>query len=132
MLPAYLLYRVWSRLTGTARPASLLVKRPSAHDIDAMGNWILLVWATGIASSAKILWMMAAFSVLSVATDLQFAPVIIAELAPDSLRGVYLAISYQCWSIGYFIGPILGGWAIDQRSRTIPGLLRRSALFAGW
>jgi len=30
------LYRVWSRLTGTARPgASLLVKRPSAHDIDA-------------------------------------------------------------------------------------------------
>jgi len=97
-----------------------------------MGNWILC-WATGIASSAKILWMMAAFSVLSVATAIYkpFAPVIIAELAPDSLRGVYLAISYQCWSIGYFIGPILGGWAIDQPSaRTI--LLRRSALFAGW
>jgi len=79
------LYRVWSRLTGTARPgASLLVKRPSAHDIDAaMGNWILLVWATGIASSAKIPWMMAAFSVLSVVTAIYkpFAPVIIAELA---------------------------------------------------
>jgi len=49
MLPAYLPGAIsgLSRLTGTARPgASLLVKRPSAHDIDAgeldsasMGNW---------------------------------------------------------------------------------------------
>lgn len=23
-------------------------------------------------------------------------------------------MSYQCWSIGYFMGPILGGWAMDQ------------------
>jgi len=54
------------------------------------GNGFLLVWAAGIASSAKILWMMAAFSVLSVATAIYkpFA-VIIAELAPDSLRGVW-------------------------------------------
>jgi len=71
--------------------------------------------------------MMAAFSVLSVATAIYkpFAPVIIAELAPDSLRG---KISYQCWSIGYFIGPILGGWAIDRALAHHPGLLRRSAL----
>jgi len=44
MLPAYLPGAIsgLERLTGTARPgASLLVKRPSAHDIDAaMGNWI--------------------------------------------------------------------------------------------
>lgn len=80
------------------------------------GIGFLLVWATGIVLAAQSLWMMAALSVLSVATAIYkpFAPAIIAELAPDSLRGVYLAISYQCWSIGYFIGPILGGWAIDQ------------------
>lgn len=84
------------------------------------GIGFLLVWATGIASSARILWMMAALSVFSVASAIYkpFAPAIIAELAPNSLRGVYLAISYQCWSIGYFIGPILGGWAIDQPRAT--------------
>jgi MFS family permease len=27
---------------------------------------------------------------------------------------VYTAIAYQCWAIGYVIGPIIGGWAIDQ------------------
>ncbi|NJL09697.1 MAG: MFS transporter [Calothrix sp. SM1_7_51] len=38
----------------------------------------------------------------------------ISELAPSNLRGAYTAIAYQCWTIGYIIGPILGGWAIDQ------------------
>ncbi len=38
----------------------------------------------------------------------------IAALAPVKLRGIYTAIAYQCWSIGYFIGPIAGGWAIDR------------------
>jgi len=59
--------------------------------------------------------MMAAFSVLSVATAIYkpFAPVIIAELA-QILCEVFIWRLAQCWSIGYFIGPILGGWAIDQ------------------
>ena len=63
-----------------------------------------------------ILGMIAAFSVLSIATAIYkpFAPTIIAELAPESLRGIYLAIGYQCWSFGFFLGPILGGWAMDQ------------------
>lgn len=38
----------------------------------------------------------------------------IAALAPVKLRGIYTAIAYQCWPIAYFIGPILGGWAIDR------------------
>jgi MFS family permease len=38
----------------------------------------------------------------------------IAELSPPNLRGAYTAIAYQCWAIGYFIGPIFGGWALDQ------------------
>ena len=42
----------------------------------------------------------------------------ISELAPASLRGAYTAIAYQCWTIGYVIGPIVGGWAVDQ-SRTV-------------
>jgi MFS family permease len=43
-----------------------------------------------------------------------FASAIVSELAPESLRGSYIAISSQCWAIGYFIGPIIGGWAMDQ------------------
>jgi MFS family permease len=38
----------------------------------------------------------------------------ISELAPANLRGAYTAIAYQCWAIGYVIGPIIGGWLIDQ------------------
>ena len=75
-----------------------------------------LVWATGMVASMQVIWMIVSLSILSVAAIIYkpFAPTIVAELAPESLRGAYLAISYQCWSIGYFIGPVLGGWAIDQ------------------
>ncbi len=76
-----------------------------------------LVWVTHLMPS-PLIGMIAAFSVLSIATATHkpFAPVIVSELAPPSLRGVYVGISYQCWSIGFFIGPILGGWAMDRSS----------------
>lgn len=41
----------------------------------------------------------------------------VADLAPESLRGVYLSINSQCWAIGYFIGPALGGYALDQTAQ---------------
>lgn len=80
------------------------------------GVGFFLVWATGMVASIQVIWMIASLCVLSVATIIYkpFAPTLVAELAPESLRGAYLAISYQCWSIGYFIGPILGGWAMEQ------------------
>ncbi len=84
------------------------------------GVGFFLVWATGMVASLQLVCMSAALIVLSIATAIYkpFAPTVIAELAPESLRVVYLSISYQCWSIGYFIGSIFGGWAMDQ-SRTI-------------
>lgn len=84
------------------------------------GTGFLLVWVSGVMASSQVICIIASLCVLSIATAIYkpFAPAIVAELAPESLRGVYLAISYQCWSIGYFIGPVLGGWAMDQ-SRTI-------------
>ena len=83
------------------------------------GAGFLLVWLTGIVAPIQLITI-ASLSVLSIASAIYkpFAPAIVAELAPESLRGVYLAVSYQCWSIGYFIGPLLGGWAMD-RSQTI-------------
>ncbi len=80
------------------------------------GAGFLLVWLTGAGALMQPLWAIASLSVLSIASAIYkpFAPAIVAELAPEPLRGVYLAVSYQCWSLGYFIGPILGGWALDR------------------
>jgi MFS family permease len=84
------------------------------------GTGFILVWVTGTVASMPLVWAIASLSVLSIAATIYkpFAPAIVADLAPESLRGAYLAISYQCWSIGYFIGPVVGGWAMDQ-SRAI-------------
>jgi MFS family permease len=38
----------------------------------------------------------------------------VSDLAPAQARGIYLSLNAQCWSLGYLIGPVIGGWAIDQ------------------
>jgi MFS family permease len=75
-----------------------------------------LVWVTGTVETAQLLWGIVALCILAIAsvTYKPFASAIVSELAPESLRGSYIAISSQCWAIGYFIGPIIGGWAMDQ------------------
>ncbi len=42
------------------------------------------------------------------------ASALVADLAPESLRGVYFSLNSQCWAIGYFIGPAIGGYALDR------------------
>jgi MFS family permease len=84
------------------------------------GFWAIafsLVWITGRFHFA---WAVAVFGVLAFAlvTYLPSASAFVVDLAPESLRGVYLAINSQCWALGYFIGPPIGGWALDQ-SRSI-------------
>lgn len=88
--------------------------------IMSAGCWAIaftLVWVTGAFHFA---WAVAVFGVLAVAlvTYLPSASAFVVDLAPESLRGVYLGINSQCWALGYFIGPPLGGWALDQ-SRAI-------------
>ncbi|XGV95643.1 MAG: MDR family MFS transporter [Leptolyngbya sp. BL-A-14] len=80
------------------------------------GVGFLLVWLTGIVSSNHLLWAIVALGVLGLATVtyMPSASSITVEMAPESLRGVYLAVNSQCWAIGSFIGPPLGGWALDQ------------------
>lgn len=99
------------------------------------GIGFILVWVSGTVASMPIVWAIASLSVLSVAATIYkpFAPAIVAELAPESLRGVYLAISYQCWSIGYFVGPLLGGWAMDRShaiARDLWGVAAISTVFS--
>ncbi|HIK45505.1 MAG TPA: MFS transporter, partial [Leptolyngbyaceae cyanobacterium M65_K2018_010] len=46
---------------------------------------------------------------------------LVAAIAPDALRGVYLSVNSMCWAMGYLIGPPLGGWALDQGDRLAHG-----------
>ena len=80
------------------------------------GGGFTLVWLTGILNSNALIGSTLALGIMSIAmvTYTPPASALVADLAPESLRGVYLSLNSQCWAIGYFIGPILGGWALDQ------------------
>jgi MFS family permease len=85
----------------------------------AMVLWatgFVLLWVTGAFAETQFLWGIIALCSLSIAS-VAYKPFFIAtisDLAPETLRGVYIAVSSQCWTIGYFIGPLVGGWAMDQ------------------
>ena len=80
----------------------------------AMG--FCLMWVTGVATNYQLWWAIAALSVFAIAivSYTPSASALITELAPKSQLGVYFSISSLCWAVGYFIGPPLGGWALDQ------------------
>ncbi|EKQ66638.1 arabinose efflux permease family protein [Leptolyngbyaceae cyanobacterium JSC-12] len=94
------------------------ISQPRALMLSAIlwGAGFVAVWITGIASTFHIIWAVLAMSILALATVtyMPSASSIVVEMAPSSLRGVYLAVNSQCWAVGYFIGPPLGGWALDQ------------------
>ncbi len=80
------------------------------------GIGFALVWVTGTALTGHLVWAILALGMLAFATAayMPAAASTTVELAPDSLRGVYLAVNSQCWALGYMLGPPLGGWALDQ------------------
>jgi len=51
------------------------------------------------------------------------APVIVADLAPVNLRGLYQGIFNAAWGLSLFTGPLLGGWVFEH--------LGAQALWAG-
>lgn len=80
------------------------------------GVGFALVWVLGNSSNTRSVFELGIFAVFAIASII-YKPTSsawISELAPTSLRGAYTAIAYQCWTIGYVIGPIVGGWAVDQ------------------
>ncbi len=74
------------------------------------------IWFTGVAQGIPVLWAGLALAILTLAvvTYLPSASALVVQLAPASLRGVYLSINSQCWAVGALIAPPLGGWAMDQ------------------
>jgi MFS family permease len=80
------------------------------------GIGFICVWITGNVSDHTLIWAGLTLGVMSLGM-VTYTPVasgLVAELAPESLRGVYFSINSQCWAIGYLIGPPLGGWALDH------------------
>lgn len=75
-----------------------------------------LLWVTGVASTNQLGWAISGLGVLAIAivSYTPSAASLVTDLAPESQRGVYFSISSLCWAAGYFIGPPLGGWALDQ------------------
>jgi len=88
----------------------------------------IITGITGIIHTGEILMALLAASLLAIATVayLPSASSLVADLAPSSVRGVYLSINSQCWAVGYFIGPVLAGWTLD---RTRPWA---DLLWPGW
>lgn len=103
-LPAALLLNRFSRITGLS--VSLML----------WGIAFILVWITGNMPENTLMWAILTLGIMSLGmvTYTPIASGLVADLAPESLRGIYSAINSQCWAIGYFIGPPLGGWALDH------------------
>ncbi len=91
---------------------------PRALMISALlwGIGFIAIGLTGMVATGNLFLAVVGLFFLSVATVAYtpFASGLVVELAPESLRGVYLSINSQCWAIGYLIGPPLGGWALDR------------------
>jgi MFS family permease len=80
------------------------------------GGGFVLMWVTGTVSAASLLWAILALTLMAIAT-VAYTPAataFVVQIAPEPQRGVYLSVSSLCWAVGYFVGPILGGWAMDQ------------------
>lgn len=103
-LPAAWLLNRFSRITSLS--VSLVL----------WGIAFILVWVTGTMPDNTVIWAILTLGMMSLGmvTYTPIASGLVAELAPESLRGVYFSINSQCWAIGYFIGPPLGGWALDH------------------
>ncbi len=97
------------------------------------GVGFVLIWLTGIAATIPLIWAVAALGVLAIAM-ISYTPsasALVADLAPESLRGIYLSINSQCWAIGYLIGPPIGGWALDRSAEVARGFWLVAAISIG-
>jgi MFS family permease len=76
----------------------------------------LLIFLTGVADGDRLAWASLAMGVLAIAitTYSPTASSLVADIAPPSLRGIYASINSLCWAVGYAIGPVMGGFALDR------------------
>ena len=97
-------------LNRFSRPRALILS------LFCWGMGFLLVALAGTVSDYALLSAVVALAILAIAmvAYTPAASALVVDLAPPSLRAIYLSLNSQCWAIGYLIGPALGGWALDQ------------------
>ena len=80
------------------------------------GACFFCIWLTGNVSNGALYLGLLSVLLGAIAATIYnpAASSLVVDLAPESLRGIYFAVSSQCWAIGYFIGPTVGGWILDQ------------------
>ena len=109
--------------------------RPQALTFSAV-LWAIgfvLIWSTELISVSPLVWATLGLSVLAIAT-VAYTPSassLVVDLAPESLRGVYFSVNSLCWAAGYFVGPSVGGWAMDQPPLLAHSFWLASALSVG-
>jgi MFS family permease len=94
------------------------------------GIGFIFIWFTGITSTGILLSAIAGLTIMAIATVAYtpFATALVVTMSPNDLRGVYLSINSLCWAAGYFIGPTVGGWTLDQSRWVVDGFWLVSAL----
>ena len=99
-----------SRFTRTHSHAKTMA---GAAGLFAVG--FFCIWLAGAGGDRAVLLSVLALSILSLGM-VTYAPsgsAFVIDIAPESLRGTYLAIGSLCWAVGYSVGPSLGGLALD-------------------
>ncbi|MEL6319158.1 MAG: MFS transporter, partial [Cyanobacteria bacterium J06626_14] len=83
------------------------------------GIGFLLIWLVGLTTGWQLILIVLAIATLAIAnvTYNPFAVALVTELAPKSSLGIYLSLNAQCWTIGYLIGPLIGGWSLAQNEK---------------
>lgn len=119
-----------------------LLQMPVARRLNGMSNSRILmisalVWGVGFAMvgltglvPGALGWAGAGLGVMAIALVFYMpaASSLVVMLSPDAFRGVYLSVNSLCWALGYFIGPALGGWAMDQGGAIAHGFWMMTAL----
>lgn len=83
------------------------------------GIGFLLIWLVGLVPGWQLIFILLAIATLAIAnvTYNPFAVALVTELAPQPSLGIYLSLNAQCWAIGYFLGPLVGGWSLAQNEK---------------
>lgn len=109
--------------------------RPEALKISLLlwGIGFGLIWVTGVAQMGVLVWAILALSIMGAAVSayIPASAAYIVDVAPASMMGVYFAVYSQCWAIGYFIGPTLGGWTLDRSRAIADGFWLAAAVSVG-
>jgi len=79
--------------------------------------WLLVfgagLWLSSLAAGGVIVVAGAVFAIGECLQGPTQQP-LIAQLAPDHLRGRYMALSTNSWSIGWIVGPALGAFVLQK------------------